>query len=102
MVDRESKTAQEEYVQEFAAEKGITVAQLGNRLLNDLAAGVPEETMNILARMYATCERVTAGMTVCESCGLSEDGLRIRNISPRPNGKLLCADCAQLQKEEQA
>jgi len=37
------------------------VEQLESRLLNDLAAGAPDEkTMNILAGMFAACERVTA------------------------------------------
>lgn len=32
---------------------------------------------------------------VCESCHLPEDGLRVRNVAARPNGRLLCADCFQ-------
>ena len=36
---------------------------------------------------------------VCEGCGLPEDGLRVRNVCGR-NGQRLCADCAQMQKEE--
>ena len=37
-------------------------------------------------------------MNVCESCGLPEDGLRVRNVARRSNGKLLCADCAREEK----
>ena len=31
---------------------------------------------------------------VCEGCLLPEDGLQVRNITSRPNGQALCADCA--------
>ena len=41
-------------------------------------------------------------MNTCDSCNLPEDGLHIRNITTRPNGKQLCADCAQQLKEEQS
>jgi len=59
-LDAQRKRAQEAHIQELAASKGLTVDQLSCRLLSDLAAGVPDEgTMNILAGMYAACERVT-------------------------------------------
>lgn len=30
----------------------------------------------------------------CESCQLSEDGFRVRNVTTRPDGRRLCAECA--------
>ena len=59
--DDARKKAQEQYVEEFAAKKGMTVDQLENRLLSDLAAGVPDrETMTILTNMFHAAERITS------------------------------------------
>jgi len=30
---------------------------------------------------------------LCSACHLPEDGLRVRNVSPRPRGEMLCHDC---------
>jgi len=40
-------------------------------------------------------------MSICEGCHLPEDGLRVRNVAMRKNGEGLCADCAQIKKEEE-
>ena len=31
---------------------------------------------------------------VCQGCYLPEDGLKVRNVSTRPSGALMCAECA--------
>ena len=55
------KQAQEQYIVKFAAAKGMTVEQLENRLLSDLAAGVHDhDTMVILTNMFRTAERITS------------------------------------------
>ena len=54
------KQAQEQYIVKFAAAKGMTVEQLENRLLSDLAAGVPAEELVILTNMFRTAERITS------------------------------------------
>jgi len=55
------KAAQEQYITRLAAECGITTDALENRLLSDLAAGVPnQKTMVILTNMFHAAERVNA------------------------------------------
>ncbi len=55
------KLAQEKYIQDLAAQVGMTVAQLENHIMYDLAAGVPDrETMTILTNMFHAAERVNA------------------------------------------
>lgn len=38
-------------------------------------------------------------LPICDKCGLPEDGRRVRNVTPRPNGAHECADCAALARE---
>jgi len=45
------------------------------------------------ADRLAERERRTAMKNLCTACGLPEDGLRVRNVSPRPGGAILCHDC---------
>lgn len=32
--------------------------------------------------------------TICQGCGLPENGVEVRNVTMRPSGALMCADCA--------
>ena len=59
-VDARRKAAQEKYIIDLAAKKGITVGQLESRLLRDLNAGVPADMLAILTNMFHAAERVTA------------------------------------------
>jgi len=37
---------------------------------------------------------------ICDKCRLLEDGCRVRNVAPRPNGAHECAECAAIIREE--
>lgn len=56
--------AQEDYIANLATEKGMTVEALGNRIMYDLMAGVPDrQTMIILTNMFHAAERVNGRST---------------------------------------
>lgn len=57
--DEKRKKAQEDYIANLAAEQGMTVEALSNRIMCDLMAGVPDrQTMTILTNMFHAAERV--------------------------------------------
>lgn len=35
---------------------------------------------------------------ICDKCRLPEDGCRVRNVTPRPNGAHECAECAAVAR----
>ena len=57
--DAQRKQAQEDYIVNLAAAKGITTDALETRIITDLAGGVPShKTMTILTNMLAAARRV--------------------------------------------
>jgi len=52
------KQAQEQYIRDLAAERGLTTEQLEARIVGDLCGYLPLETANILLGMLEAARRV--------------------------------------------